>query len=326
MPIKKVLITGGAGFIGYYLTKELVKRGVDVVIYDSFMNYIPPLESRYSAYLEYRLNDIKNDCYIVRGDIRNRGNVIRVLNETKPEAIIHLAAIPIATVSNQFSEEAIQINLNGTVTLLECIRAVSSVKKFIFASSSFVYGDFKYEPADENHETSPIDIYGGTKLSGEILTKSFGKRYDIDYTIIRPSAVYGPTDANRRVSQILVENAFLGKPLIMHNNGNDRVDFTYVEDTAQGFALAVLNDDCRHKTFNITCGKGRSIREFIDILRNYFPDLTVKELPADERRPDRGGLDITKAENELGYQPANNLEKGIAKYVEFIKTTNVLKK
>ena len=126
----RVFITGGAGFIGYFITKELLAKGHDVIIYDAFLNYVPPLKSRYMHCLEYRLNDIKNDAEIIRGDIRHRGLLIKTLSDTKPDIVIHLAAIPIASASNEFSEDAMQINLNGTVTLLECLRVSSSVRLY----------------------------------------------------------------------------------------------------------------------------------------------------------------------------------------------------
>lgn len=320
----KVFITGGAGFIGYYITKELLERGDEVIIYDAFLNYISPFESNYMDYLEYRLNDIKNKVQIIRGDIRHRGLLIKALTDTKPEILVHLAAIPIAAASNQFSEDAIQINLIGTVTVLECLRVVDSVKRFVYASSSFVYGNFKYEPADEGHETSPIDIYGGTKLSGEILTKSFGKKFGINYTIIRPSAVYGPTDANRRVSQIFMENALLGKPLVLYNGGVERVDFTYVKDAAHGFVLAAFSEKAKNETFNVTRGEGKSLKEFAEILGKTVPNLKIVEMKSDEVKPQRGTLDISKASRLLNYKPKYSLEEGIREYIEFFKNNDIL--
>lgn len=317
--MSKTLITGGAGFIGYFITKELLEKGHEVIIYDAFLNYVSPLKSRYMNCLEYRLNDIKNDAKIIRGDIRHRGLLIKTLLDTKPEIVIHLAAIPIASASNEFSEDAIQINLNGTVTLLECLRVVNSVKRFVFASSSFVYGHFKCEPANEEHSTDPIDVYGGTKLSGEILTKSFGKKFGIDYTIIRPSAVYGPTDANKRVSEIFVENALLQNPLTLHNGGSEKVDFTYVTDTAHGFVLASFCEQAKNEVFNITRGEGKTIKEFSDILKKTVPNFQIEEKPTDEIRPQRGALDISKAKKVLGYEPTISIEEGIPKYIDFLR-------
>ena len=320
----KIFITGGAGFIGYFITKQLIKRRHEVIIYDAFINYISPLQSHYSQYLEMRLRDINDHVQLIRGDIRYRGLLEKTLNETKPDIVIHLAAIPIASVCNRFSEDALQINLNGTVTLLEAIRNCDSVERFIYASSSFIYGDFQYEPADEQHPTSPIDIYGGTKLSGEILTRAFGKKFSVKYTIVRPSAVYGPTDPNRRMSQIFVENALSGKPLVLHNDGLDRLDFTYVEDTATGFVLAATSPQAEDETFNITRGEGRSIKEFAQILSELVPGVTMIEQPPDEIRPSRGALDISKARTLLGYQPKYSLEEGLKLYVDFLKESGIL--
>jgi nucleoside-diphosphate-sugar epimerase len=318
MGLKKVLITGGAGFIGYHLTKKLLDLGMEVIIYDNFVNYTINAVSHYLPYLNYRLNDIQDRACIVRGDIRDRGYFAQVLKEHGPEVVVHLAAIPIAKAANQFSDEAVQINLNGTINLLECLRNSPVTERFVYISSSCVYGDFHYEPADEYHPLNPIDVYGGTKLSSEILTRSFGTRFGIEHVIVRPSAVYGPTDANRRVTQIMIENAIQGKPLVLFNAGLDRVDFTYVDDAVAGIALAALGEQAKNETFNITQGSGKSILDLVEVLRTRFPDLRVIEKPQDERRPSRGTLAIGKAEKMLGYAPAYDLGKGINAYLDFL--------
>lgn len=323
---KKILITGGIGFIGYFLTKNLLEKGHEVIIYDAFLNYIPPLKSHYPYYLKYRLRDLQDKATVVRGDIRHRGQLIKTIKEFKPEIIVHLAAIPVATISDQYSEDATQINLNGTATVLETIRAVDFVKRFIYASSSFIYGNFVYDPADENHPTSPIDVYGATKLAGEVLTKGFGKRFGIEYVIVRPSAVYGPTDANQRVTQIFVEKAFRGEPLILENGGKDKVDFTYVTDAAQGLALACLHPQAKNETFNITRSEGRSAEDLAEILKNLVPGTKTIVEKSEKIRPKRGTLDISKAKKILGYQPKYSLEEGMKKYVEFVKATGLFQK
>lgn len=320
MDAKKVLITGGAGFLGYHITNELLKRNTEIILYDSFLNFIAPLDSNYAPNLEYRLNALRGKVQIIRGDVRDKGSFAKVLSETKPEIIIHLAAIPLTWASNQYSEEAVQINLNGTINILECLRNTNSLKRFVFISSSCVYGDFSYEPADESHLVNPIDVYGATKLSGELLTKAFGSRFGLEYTIVRPSAVYGPTDCNRRVTQVLIENAMTGKPLILHNGGLDRVDFTHVKDTASGIVLAAISEQAKNETFNITRGEGRSINDLAAILGERFPEIQFVEKPQDERRPNRGALDITKAASVLGYVPQYDLKKGINEYVDFMSS------
>ena len=318
-----VLITGGTGFIGSYVTKILLEKGYDVVLYDANLNFIEPEKSRYHDYLRYRLKQLEK-AKIVNGDIRHKDTLLKTMKEHKPESVIHLAALPISIISNKRPEDAMTINLNGTVNVLESIRDSNFVKRFVFASSSMVYGNFQSESADENHPTTPIDVYGGTKLSGEILTKVFAKQYGSEYTIIRPSAVYGPSDANRWVTQIFVENALAGKPLVLHNGGLSKLDFSYVEDVAQGFVLALESEKARNETFNITRGEGRSLKELAEILKSLLPGLEITEeaVPKDEKRPERGGLDITKARKLLNYNPRYALEEGMEKYVEFIRNFN----
>ena len=321
----KVMITGGGGFIGSYITRQLLQDGHEVVIFDSFVNYISPLESFYQVYLEKRFEGIKGEIQIIRGDTRNKSEVYRAIRQCKPNRIIHLAALPIADLCNKHSEEALSSILNGTVNVLEAIRDVDRVDRFVYASSSMIYGDFQYHPADEEHPKNPKGVYGGTKLGGEILTEAFSRRFEIEYAIVRPSAVYGPTDVNRRVTQIFVENALKGKPLILHGGGHTQLDFTYVTDTACGFVLVTTKPEAANQIFNITRGEGRSLKDLADIIKSLIPGVTTVEQEADVFRPKRGALDISKAKKMLGYEPKYSLEEGMAKYVEFVRDTGVIK-
>lgn len=314
-----VLITGGAGFIGSYVTRELLARGEQVIIYDAFIQYVSPLESYYCAHLRERFRGIQNHVVIVRGDTRNKNELRKTILKYKPERIIHLAALPLADLADTHSEEALESILHGTVNLLDILRDVGFVKRFVYTSSSMIYGDFLYHPADEEHPKNPKDIYGGTKLAGEILVQSYGRRYEIDYTIVRPSAVYGPTDINRRVSQIFIENALRGENLILHNGGRTRLDFTYVKDVARGFVLAMYKPEARNEIFNITRGEGRSLREYAEILQKLLPHVEIIEQPSNIFRPERGALDISKAKKLLGYEPEYSLEEGIQEYVDYFK-------
>ncbi|MDO8669169.1 MAG: NAD-dependent epimerase/dehydratase family protein [Candidatus Buchananbacteria bacterium] len=316
---QKIMIIGGAGLIGSRITKKLTDLGHEVVIYDKFYNFIESERDKYVFYLKRRLKELCPGIKIVYGDIRDDVNLLKALQENRPDTIIHLAQIPLATVSNKLSSEALDININGLTSLIKAIGSVDFVKRLVYSSSSFVYGHFKYAPADENHPTNPIDVYGGTKLAGEDIIKGFGTRFGIDYTIIRPSAVYGPTDVNLRVSQIFVDNAFNGRDLIMEGGGEACLDFTYVDDIAQGFTLAALSPKAKNEVFNITRGEGRTLKELSDILRQYFPNLKTIIKPADQTRPKRGALDITKARKILGYEPKYSLEDGIKEYVAYIK-------
>ncbi len=315
----KNFIIGGGGFIGSQIEKELIDLGDEVVIFDAFLNFVDPLKSNYSDAIKYRLNDLEDKTKIIRGDIRHKGGLLRAMKENKTDTVIHLAALPIANKSNEFPEEATTINIDGLINVLESFREIKDISRFVFASSSFVYGDFQYSPADEKHPTAPIDIYGGTKLAGEILTKAYSKKFGIEHTIIRPSAVYGPGDANRRVSQLFIQNAIDGKTLKLFNGGIEKVDFTYVTDTAHGFVLATKSEKAVNETFNITAGNGRSVKEFAEVIQKYIPNLELIETPTDMLRPNRGTISIEKAKKKLEYTPKIQIEEGIPKYIDFLK-------
>jgi len=314
----KIMVTGGAGFIGSYIVRELIALGHDVVVYDAFIHYFSPLESNYDENLRRRFEGLEDHFTLVRGDTRNETEVRRAIMEHRPQRIIHLAALPIADKSHTHSDEAVKSILHGTVNILETLRDTDFVERFVYTSSSMVYGDFQHYSANEEHPKNPKDIYGGTKLAGEILTQAFSRRFGIAYTIIRPSAVYGPTDVNRRVSGLFIENAHRGRELILHGGGRTKLDFTYVKDTAHGFVLAALAEGATNEVFNITRGEARSLLEFAEILKTHFPDLEMVIKPHEAHRPKRGTLDIAKARELLGYCPLYALDEGIAETVDYV--------
>ena len=187
-----------------------------------------------------------------------------------------------------------------------------------------VYGNFKKLPCPENHPTNPKGIYGVTKLGAEHLTRVFAERNNFNYITIRPSAVYGPTDSNRRVVQLFIENALNGKPIELHDGGQNKLDFTFVEDLADGIVLALKKDSVKNQTFNLTRGQGRSLKALAKIVKTHFPKVKIISKPLDKslRRPKRGAMDIKKAKKLLGYQPQFTLEKGVKKYIQFLKSVS----
>jgi nucleoside-diphosphate-sugar epimerase len=322
--MSKVFITGGAGFIGSYVCRKLLAMGHDVVVYDAFIHYISPLRSILKDYTKLRFEGIEDQIDFRRGDTRDKAHLRRVILDTRPDQILHLAALPIADLSNKHSEEALTSILEGAVNVLEVIRDVDFVDRFVYISSSMIYGDFEEIPAPEDHPKRPKDIYGGTKYAGEIMTETYSRRYDIPYSIIRPSAVYGPYDVNRRVSQIFVENALLGKSITLYGGGNQALDFTYVEDTAEGIIQVMFHENGEGNAFNITYGKGYTLKELAEILQGHFPELEVNVVKEEDVfRPKRGALSIEKAKQLVGYSPQVGLEEGIKRYLEVYRELDV---
>jgi UDP-glucose 4-epimerase len=322
--MSKVLITGGAGFIGSYVCRKLLDMGHEIVVYDAFIQYIPPLKSILKEYNELRFAGIADQIDFRRGDTRDKAHLRRVILETRSNQILHLAALPIADLSNRHSEEALTSILEGAVNVLEVLRDVDFVDRFVYISSSMIYGDFEQIPAPEDHPKRPKDIYGGTKYAGEVMTETYSRRYGIPYSIVRPSAVYGPYDVNRRVSQIFVENALLGKPITLFGGGHQSLDFTYVEDAADGIIKVMFHENGLDEAFNITYGRGYTLREFAEILKTHFEDLEINIVKdEDVFRPKRGALSIEKARKLVGYDPQVSLEEGIKRYLEAYKGLDV---
>jgi len=319
--MSKVLIVGGTGFIGSNIARQLLDLNHEVVLFDAFIQYVPSRKENYGEITRKRLEGIEDKAVIARGDARNRGEIQRAIIEHKPDIIIQLASMPISTLANVYTEEAVDCCIKAAINILEVIKDVRFVKRFVYTSSSMVYGDFQKDVADEGHPTEPREFYGGIKLAGEHAVKSFCRRYGIDYVIIRPSAVYGPTDINKRVVQIFVENAIEGKEIVLEG-ADQKLDFTYVKDAAKGFVLAALSENAKNETFNITNGQARSLRELADALKKHFPELKVVEKPSDKTRPTRGTLDISKAKKLLNFEPDYPLEKGVEEYIEFVKKNN----
>lgn len=314
---EKVLLAGGAGFIGAHIAKNLHARGIGVVIYDSYTYFVSPLKRHYHAYIEDRLEMIRPFATMIRGDVRHPRVFRKALLDHRPTRVVLLAGLPIADVSNEFSEEAVENNFVATVNALEVIRDLEFVRRTVYISSSMVYGDFREEPCPETHPTEPKEVYGASKLAAEQMVKAFGRRFGLEYAIVRPSAVYGPTDINRRVTQIFIENALEGRPLVV--KGNAPLDFTYVEDTADGIARAALEDGARNEIFNITRGEGRTLKDLAGVIAALVPGVKVETGPEDVTRPRRGALSVAKAREKIGYAPKVSLEEGFRRYVEYVR-------
>jgi nucleoside-diphosphate-sugar epimerase len=322
MDKERVFITGGTGFIGSHVTRLFVDAGDEVVVYDSSRSYISPLVSKtYPLMLQKRLEKLAGIIKIFEGDIRDFTYLSHVLTEYQPHRIIHLAALSIADKANLYPQEAVSVNYNGTTNVLCAMRSLKNVKKFVNISSSMVYGDFIHSPCREDHPLNPREVYGATKLGAENIVRAYGIRFGIPYCIVRPSAVYGPTDTNHRVTQLFVERALKRDPLILHNGGKSRLDFTFIEDLAMGIFLAAKSD-IDGETFNLTRGEGRTLKELADIIASHIPGTQCEyrdDNEGHERRPERGAMDISKAKKLLGYNPKYSLEEGMAKYINFFK-------
>lgn len=322
----KVLITGGAGLIGSHLTRRLLDDGHDVLCLDEFTySYDAQPIKEQARDLALRFDVLLKGAQVVRGSTLDKTFLRALIMDFKPDVVAHLAAIPLVSVATAHVEYAFRSLSEGLVNVLEVLRDTPFVSRFVFASSSMTYGNFEMDPMPEDGPQNPVNVYGGLKLAGEVLTKSYLYPTDIDAVIVRPSAVYGPTDQHRRVAQKFCVSALDGSPILL-NAANDHImDFTYVDDIAQGFQLACTHPAAANETFNMTYGKARRLTELADVLRQFSPNLAASsEEINDSDRPTRGSLSVEKAQRLLGYDPQWPLERGIPAYLDYLRGSDTL--
>ena len=182
-----------------------------------------------------------------------------------------------------------------------------------------VYGNFEGKDVDENTECKPIGIYGTLKYAGELMLKSYNQVFDLPYTIIRPSALYGERCVSRRVGQIFIENAIQNLDININGDGNDKLDFTYIEDLVRGISYCCDNENAKNQTFNITFGNARKINNLIDILKSEFPKINVIYKEREKFMPERGTLKTNKAKDMLNFKAEYPIENGYLKYISWYK-------
>jgi nucleoside-diphosphate-sugar epimerase len=323
---RRIVIIGGAGFIGHSLALALAAAGADVHVVDSLqVNNLLWFASRpddaqrtlFMAMLNERLDLLRRDNIPLHPqDARDYHAVSRLLSDIKPTVIVHLAAVSHAGRSNKDPYSTFDHSLRTLENALDWARGDNAnVERFVYLSSSMAYGNFEASEVSEDHPLNPIGIYGALKVAGEKLVIAYQQVFDLPYTIVRPSALYGPRCVSRRVGQIFIENALNGSTLRVDGDGTERLDFTYIDDLVSGIVLAIRKPAGRNQVFNLTYGEARSIREVLDIVLARYPGAAVQYVERDDLMPTRGTLSVEKARRLLGYEPANPIEVGFAKYM-----------
>ena len=325
---KRVLIIGGAGFIGHNLSIKLAKMGVKTDVLDGLqVNSIGyytsdygsnPNSEIYLSFINERLSLLKEEgigLHIL--DARDYHLVSAKIRDLKPDVVVHLAAIAHANRSNKDPYSTFDHSMRTLENVLDACR--NHKIHVIFSSSSMVYGDFDGNIVDEKSICNPLGIYGALKYGAEKLIIAYNQVFDLPYTIIRPSALYGERCVSRRVGQAFIENALMGNNLSINGDGNETLDFTYIQDLIQGFTLAISEQNAINETFNITFGNARSLNNLAEMVMSSFPKTQLLHHKRDVLMPERGTLSNQKAIKLLGYQPEYPLEKGFLNYINWYK-------
>jgi nucleoside-diphosphate-sugar epimerase len=321
---RRIALIGGAGFIGHNLALELAERGADVHVVDGLeVNHIlhysalppsTPNRNLYLKILQQRLDKLHAASIPVHvQDARDYDKLSRILDGIKPHTIVHLAAIAHAGKSNKDPMSTFDHSLRTLENSLDFARG--GAEHLVYFSSSMVYGNFKSDPVPEDHPLDPIGIYGALKFAGERMVIAYKQVFDLDYTIIRPSALYGPGCVSRRVGQAFIESALVGSKLRVDGEGDEKLDFSWIGDVVDGTCLTIERPEARNDVFNITAGNSRSLRDLVELVQEHFPEVDVEYVERDALRPYRGTLSIDKARRLLGYGPKTTLEDGLDQYV-----------
>ena len=319
-----ILVTGGLGLIGHHVVDKLEKLGHLVSVVDNKTNYgiIPQDEIDYL--MGERLKKIyRQGIYIYNDDITDSKKINHIFNVEQPEIVIHMASFPRQKVVNANPAWGSRVMSEGLLNLLEASKNYD-VRKFVYISSSMVYGDFEND-VKEDYDCKPQGQYGILKLAGEWLVKDYTRRDNLSHVIIRPSAVYGPLDVEDRVIAKFMLTAMRGGTLNV-NGAGETLDFTYVEDAADGIVAAALSNNTDNKTYNITKSHSRTLLDAAELAVKIVGKGNINVRDRDLDFPSRGALNIDAARRDFGFNPQVDVEEGFQKYYDWLSTSDYWQK
>jgi nucleoside-diphosphate-sugar epimerase len=313
-----ILVTGGLGFIGHKVVQLLKSQGHHIVIVDNKTTYgiIPQAE------LDYLIKEREfaiAPTIIHNADVKDQGSMEYIMQRHSIELVIHLASFPRQKVVNANPCLGSQTMSEGLLSLLEASKN-TGIRKFVYISSSMVYGNFKdtyFDGVNETHECNPIGQYGIMKLAGEWLVKDYARRNDMAYTILRPSAVYGPMDVEDRVVSKFLLAAMRGE-VIQVNGPNEELDFTYVNDAVDGIVSASVSDSTDNMTYNITRCRSRTLLEAAELAVSIAGQGQIQVNDRDNNFPSRGQLNTIRARSDFNFNPQTDIEQGFQEYYDWL--------
>ena len=313
----KILVTGGLGFIGHNVVYKLLQLGHTPIIVDNKTGYGVITNKELNYIMDERSKKIFNHT-IYNFDISNYYTLEKLFDTHDIDCVIHLASFPRQKVTSNNPSWASKTMSEGLLNLLELSKK-NKVKKFVYISSSMVYGNF-LDHTNEDCVCNPQGQYGILKLAGEWLLKDYAKKGHFSYTIIRPSAVYGPTDVmDRVIGKFLVQA--MRSQVIKVNGIHEKLDFTYVDDIANGIVIATLSNNTSNKTYNVTRGVSHTLYHAAELIVDIVGKGNIEITNRDLEMPSRGALNIDKARNDFGYDPKITLEQGLILYYEWIRNS-----
>lgn len=301
-----ILVTGGCGYIGSLVVRKLYQEGQEPVSFD-----LAPIPDS--------MSDLKDKVKFVRGDILNATDILRTIKEEKIDRVIHTISLLLAD-SQANPVSAYKINIGGTVNVLEAAR-IMPIKRMVYISSIAIYGATSGEFTSEEHPLNPVTLYGVTKLACEHFGLNYTNDYGIDFVSLRLAYVWGPgRERGAGTIATLVENPVRGLPAKVAG-GNQKYELVYLKDVVKAITLACFATKLKHRVFNISSGEMVTLQEVAEIVKSYIPDAKM-EIASGSDLAFPGGLpaqcDISKAREEIGYEPDFKKKEALKDYMEQI--------
>jgi len=301
----KILITGGAGFIGSAVVPELKKEGYEIFVLDNL------------SFGNRNFIDIP-DSHFFLADIRDIRKVKEIITQLKPEIVVHLAAIHFIPYCNERPFEASDINIRGTMNVLDACKSLPYLEKLFFASTAAVY-PIADEAVNENHELLPLDIYGLSKLTGEHLFKKFWLETGIDTIVCRFFNAFGPNETNPHLIPEIEKQLMDGLRTIKLGNLTPKRDFIHTYDMATAVSKLLKIEKVGYNIFNLGRGIEYSVVEIVEAFERQLNDkINIEVDPARERKVERQHLlaDVSKLKKVAGWQPVRSIDEGIKNMVD----------
>lgn len=314
----RILITGGAGFIGSHLTEKLLARGDSVLVLDNFNDYYNPQIKEHNIAKSLELSNMS----LVRGDILDVPLLEKVFSENTFDVIVHLAARAGVRPSIQQPVLYEEVNCKGTFNLLEMARRYK-IKRFVFASSSSVYGNVKAIPFREDARIDkPVSPYAATKAAGEMYCYNYHHLYGISVNALRFFTVYGPRQRPDMAIHKFAKLIDKGEPVPFFGDGSTDRDYTYFSDIIDG-VTAAIDRDLGYQIFNLGESRTTKLSDLVRLIEeNLGKKAVLNRMPTQPGDVERTCADVSKARELLGYNPSTTVEDGIRRFIEWYKDVN----
>jgi UDP-glucuronate 4-epimerase len=311
----KILVTGGAGFIGSHTTKALLDRGDEVVCLDNFNDYYSPAR-KYANVAPF----VGQAGYtLIEGDIRDRDTLDALVEAHRPERFAHIAAMAGVRNSLLHPELYEEVNVRGTLNVLEVARQ-HEVKDIVFASTSSIYGSRQKVPFSEDDRVDwPVSPYATTKRACELMGYTYHHLYGLNFTALRFFSVYGPSGRPDMAAWLFTKAVFEGTELKMFGDGSSSRDYTYVDDIVQG-VLSAIDRPMGYEIINLGNNRTTHLRDFIALVQEYVgKEASIVRYPMPLGDVPRTCADIAKAQRLLGYDPQTPFDVGLKKFVDWYR-------